>query len=1388
MAMVSCNSETTCIPKNNRWGESWINIGNCSELHNMTIKKVNCNSCPPYTCDDRDVKNVTQKIRNCTCVPNKCKDEAGGWSRYKVTILCSVTCGSGFSEETRFCNSPPPSGDANPCEASTRAAWTQTRTKACTRPPCPVDGNWSNWTVGECLPKCGKGLQLKTRKCDNPTPQHNGKECLQRNNMTELNETVAVDCYSGKCILQITETSMTLPYGEPITGENYSVEYAIFNKTWRVGMVAFTVKPIQLENFNNIQATVKITGERGINITYNASQHVQFHFRMSLDGITSLRINKKEHHLGGYMGNTTCCPVGTGPGAGFLFHGAGHGGTGGGAWKEYGQTYNEDVLLGGSTGARVFDSDPGTGGGVLVIKSKGELTFAVDSVLTASGYNVPKTHSLSCSGGSSGGYIYLHAKKIAIKGTIRVNGGSGGWSHNTSSFCGDGGSGGIIKINALSLSIAKFADLSVAGGNGSNPGSAGSIIIGTEFMWDLNINTTSCTLQSSTFQDTVCKGKLLPRPNNVEICTFTFKNRLRIARNTNVTTTGIHGLSIKVLDGDFVLESNLVIGYKQGFHLKGDTFLGGYHSKGIDKGPGAYDRYAAHGNTTDSKRYGVEHFMWKGGSTCTEYISTTSVGGGVLEIKVDDGNLQLGANIHADAFSKLSSGKDVCGSSGGTIWIKADLIKFMTEDATITARGVEGSSWAGDGGVIVLVGNITTNFTTLETYRQTHINLTGGKLGKDGYIYDFQNPYLFPTKSPTTGPVTEIITSTTTDRNKNSTITPPSHTHFSRTVVTSSIQPTQVPVRKEFKDLEKANLTKQNFYNVTEQLHTVSKTFTHTSKLEEDILVKVFTQLTASFAKYGGLTQINELVMISDILLTHQIEHSIRKVDEIAAVLSQALEEMGTRIDITLLRNKSISVKTTRTEFEVSLVHVGNRTRKEFPHTCHSRDACDHVTLPDDFLDSLNNSASITTVCLNVSHVGNTQKKKTNITSNVFSIKFNIPVPSKFQTPVAIHQLVYDQTAIKRGASLWYWKENGSMGSWENDGLVSKNKTNTSIITHSYHLTSFALLVQINEFEIPVIHQRVLSIITYIGCGFSLFAFLLTFGTLLSIQTLSSDRTIIHMNLVVALGIGQVIFLTGVDNTENTPVCQMVAVLLHYFFTAAFGWMLAEGIHLYAKVVNVFQDGRSRMKFYYCIGWGSPAIVVALSAAVKSNGYGTKHACWISTDDGFIWAFITPVLLIICINLIVMCAVLRVLISSVAAPTELSNNKTKEQIRAALKAMVILMPILGTTWLLGMFAVNEETIAFQYIFAILNSLQGVFIFMFYCVLNREVRAALKRLHEKHTSTKGLSKSTGDTSINGDFKERGGKKGKKTSIQEAQSELFTKGTAEDLSNRYALTPC
>lgn len=37
--------------------------------------------------------------------------------------------------------------------------------------------------------------------------------------------------------------------------------------------------------------------------------------------------------------------------------------------------------------------------------------------------------------------------------------------------------------------------------------------------------------------------------------------------------------------------------------------------------------------------------------------------------------------------------------------------------------------------------------------------------------------------------------------------------------------------------------------------------------------------------------------------------------------------------------------------------------------------------------------------------------------------------------------------------------------------------------------------------------------------------------------------------------------------------------------------------------------------------------------------------------------------------------------------------------------MIVLLPLLGITWVFGLLAIDERTIAFQYIFAILNSLQ-----------------------------------------------------------------------------------
>ena len=46
-----------------------------------------------------------------------------------------------------------------------------------------------------------------------------------------------------------------------------------------------------------------------------------------------------------------------------------------------------------------------------------------------------------------------------------------------------------------------------------------------------------------------------------------------------------------------------------------------------------------------------------------------------------------------------------------------------------------------------------------------------------------------------------------------------------------------------------------------------------------------------------------------------------------------------------------------------------------------------------------------------------------------------------------------------------------------------------------------------------------------------------------------------------------------------------VAVLLHYFYLASFGWMLLEGVYLYIMVVEVFAS-TVKLLYLYLFAWG----------------------------------------------------------------------------------------------------------------------------------------------------------------------------------------------------------
>ncbi len=56
-----------------------------------------------------------------------------------------------------------------------------------------------------------------------------------------------------------------------------------------------------------------------------------------------------------------------------------------------------------------------------------------------------------------------------------------------------------------------------------------------------------------------------------------------------------------------------------------------------------------------------------------------------------------------------------------------------------------------------------------------------------------------------------------------------------------------------------------------------------------------------------------------------------------------------------------------------------------------------------------------------------------------------------------------------------------------------------------------------------------------------------------------------------------------------------------------------------------------------------------------------------------------------------------------------------------MKGAFVLVVLLGLTWAFGLLYISESTVLMAYLFTIFNSLQGLFIYIFHCVMNDKVR-------------------------------------------------------------------
>lgn len=346
------------------------------------------------------------------------------------------------------------------------------------------------------------------------------------------------------------------------------------------------------------------------------------------------------------------------------------------------------------------------------------------------------------------------------------------------------------------------------------------------------------------------------------------------------------------------------------------------------------------------------------------------------------------------------------------------------------------------------------------------------------------------------------------------------------------------------------------------------------------------------------------------------------------------------------------------------------------------------------------------------------------VNSAVISFSLLPEQPGKVDPPLEVTFDIINKSLKDPKCAYWKTESRGGLGSWATDGCMLKSYQNGIVVCLCDHLTNFAILMSpADQKEIPTEHTKTLSIISLVGCLISMVCLVVTIVVYIFYwKVLKSERSMILINLCVTLFIAYLVFLVGVNKTGSQVGCRVVAVLLHFIYLEVFLLMLTQGINLALTVLKPLKKQRYGWQMVLT-SYGICLLIVAISmASTQLKGYGNAKFCWLSLESGLLWAFLAPVLFVIVANSVIIVIVLRAMFGTAAV----KKKTDKEKLRTGIRSLLILLPVMGTTWVVGIFAVNRETLVFQYLFAIFNSVQGLLIFIFHCVLNAKIREAFKR--------------------------------------------------------------
>ncbi|KAM4580538.1 adhesion G protein-coupled receptor B1 isoform 6-T6 [Odontesthes bonariensis] len=427
-----------------------------------------------------------------------------------------------------------------------------------------------------------------------------------------------------------------------------------------------------------------------------------------------------------------------------------------------------------------------------------------------------------------------------------------------------------------------------------------------------------------------------------------------------------------------------------------------------------------------------------------------------------------------------------------------------------------------------------------------------------------------------------------------------------------------------------------------------------------------------------------------------------------------------------------------------------------------ARSSEDRVSIPKNILstgqpDADDSSTFVAGIILyrNLGSILTLQRNSTVLNSKVLSVTIK-PTPASLSAPVVVEfSHLYNGTTNQTCIT---WDESDSsslLGSWSARGCkaVLVDSFRTKCVCD--RLSTFAILARLNP-DMSMDKTLLPSVTLIVGCGVSSLTLLLLIIIYVSVwRYIRSERSVILINFCLSIISSNALILIGQTQTRNKVLCTLIAAFLHFFFLSSFCWVLTEAWQSYMAVTGRLRNRIIRKRFL-CLGWGLPALVVAISVGfTKAKGYGTPSYCWLSLEGGLLYAFVGPAAAVVLVNMVIGILVFNKLVSKdgitdmtlkeragqmtvplynmtlkcakcgVISSADVSTTATSNAM-ASLWSSCVVLPLLALTWMSAVLAITDRRSAlFQILFAVFDSLEGFVIVMVHCILRREVQEAVK---------------------------------------------------------------